>query len=48
MTATEVVKEQTIFRSFERTGLKKGIWLNWKHLSHDFQSLFVSQTDWDE
>ena len=38
--AVKEIKESTIIRSFEKTGLKKGIWSDWSHLSPELKSYF--------
>lgn len=42
------LNKDTIYRSFECTGLKKGNWLDFKHLSANIRNLLVDDDDWDE
>ena len=38
--AVKEINEITIIRSFERTGMKKGNWTSWNHLSPKLKSFF--------
>ena len=46
--AVNEIRESTIIRSFERTGLKKGIWSSWEHISQPLRNYFLNGNDWEE
>ena len=46
--AVNEIRESTIIRSFERTGLKKGIWSSWEHISQPLRNYFLNGNDSEE